>query len=86
MNPRVQTVVDVANDLCMRARAERAKKAAGIHPAVLLDSGYALAGRGTVAACCGRGKPVYRDGMCVCCAEDAFDARNRALPAHEQRD
>lgn len=35
---------------------------------------------------CACGAPVYADGLCVSCHQDAAEARNRALPRHLQRD
>lgn len=54
--------------------------------AVLSDGGLALANRNSALCKCGSGKRIYRDNMCVVCAEDAFEARNRAQSPEMQRD
>lgn len=77
-------LLDDYDDLCATARNSKAAiQAASIRP-ILANTTYAVE---PTTCPCGNGKPLYSDtGVCVTCDESRFDARNRALPAAEQRD
>jgi hypothetical protein len=89
----VAPVIDQVMTLCMAQRQARAKHAVKIigscdcgRPAFYLGLCRGCSSASVASSSCECGQPAVADGRCRGCDENAFDARNRALPAHDQRD